>query len=467
MSKPRSSKLPHDDGKPAASILIIEEQADIREFMSTALRLEGHQVEEAASGQRALEVLSYGRLDLVITDLSLSNVDGRELLQTAKRMAPGIEVVVMTSENTVDEGLEMIREGAYDSLMKPFSSDRLNLMARRALERKSLVKKVRVLEETIRSRAPFDGIVGTSRALTDVLKIVDQIARLENAVLIAGEPGTGKELIARALHALSPRNEKPFAVINCGAIPESLRDSEIFGQTGATPDGARPIKRGLFEEGHGGTVFLHDVAELTPLGQQNMLRFLQDGEARPGGAPVGPALDVRVIAATNRDLENCVGEGAFNEDLYYRLNVISIRVPSLRERTEDIPLLARHFLRHAVQKHGSGQLVISPRAMSVLTVHPWEGNVRELENVIERAVVLDRDGVLGLDDLPFSGAESAADKFVDRAKSGSLTLSELEREYILEVLAECEGSRKKTAAKLGITTATLWRKLKRFEKGDS
>ena len=244
-------------------------------------------------------------------------------------------------------------------------------------------------------------------------------------------------------------------------------DSEIFGQTGATPDGARPIKRGLFEEGHGGTVFLHDVAELTPLGQQNMLRFLQDGEARPGGAPVGPALDVRVIAATNRDLENCVGEGAFNEDLYYRLNVISIRVPSLRERTEDIPLLARHFLRHAVQKHGSGQLVISPRAMSVLTVHPWEGNVRELENVIERAVVLDRDGVLGLDDLPFSGAESAADKFVDRAKSGSLTLSELEREYILEVLAECEGSRKKTAAKLGITTATLWRKLKRFEKGDS
>ncbi|HEX9726591.1 MAG TPA: sigma-54 dependent transcriptional regulator [Vicinamibacteria bacterium] len=464
VNKPGSGKSHEEGSLPAASVLIVEEEAKIREFVSAALRLDGYRVAEAASGEQAISVLADGRFDLVISDVSLPDIDGAELLRTAKRMTPDIELVVMVSEKTAGRGLGATRDGAYDYLMKPFPSDRLLLVTRRALERRSLVKKVRVLEETIRGRAPFEGIVGTSRTLTEVMKIVEQVARMDNTVLVSGEPGTGKKLIARALHALSARNEKPFTVINCGATPEGLQD-EIFGLTRATPNGARLTQRGLLEQAHGGTVFLDDVVELTPPAQRSMLRFLQESEARRGSAAPGPFPDVRVIAATDRNLEDFVEAGSFNEDLYYRLNVISLRVPPLRERTEDIPLLARHFLRQAGQSHGGGQFVISPRAMSVLTVHPWKDNVRELENVIQRAVALDRDGVLGLDDLPFS-AETAADKVIDRAKSASLSLGELEREYVLEVLAECGGSRKKTAAKLGITTATLWRKLRRFEKGD-
>lgn len=465
MSK-RENRKPRDkSATPAASMLIVEEQTSVREFVSTTLRLEGHDVEEAASGQQALLALSLRRFDLVVTDLS--GVDGMEVLQTSKRFAPATEVVVMTSERTIDSGLKMMRAGAYGSLMKPFRSEQLILMARRALERKSLVTKVRMLEETLNGRASFDGIVGTSRALTDVLKIVDQIARLDTAVLVSGERGTGKELIARALHALSPRRENPFVTINCGAIPEHLRDGEIFGQSREMADGARPAGRGLLEDAHGGTVFLDDVAELSPVAQQNILQLLRGDAVRPDGGADRRDLDVRVIAATNRDLEKCVEDSSFNEGLYYRLNVIAIQVPPLRDRTEDIPLLAQYFLRRTAQRHGAGQPVISPRAMSVLIGHRWVGNVRELESVIERALAIDRDGVIGLDDLPLPASERVADKVIDRAKSGSLTLGELEREYILEILTECGGSRKKTAKKLGITTATLWRKLKRFEKGES
>ena len=464
VNKPGSAKSHDEESLRAASILIVEEEAKIREFMSTALRLEGYRVAEAASGEQALSALADRRFELVISDVSLPDIDGAELLRTAKRMSPDVELVVMVSENTAGRGMVATRNGAYDYLMKPFPSDRLLLVTRRALERRSLVERVRVLEETIRGRAPFEGIVGTSKALTEVMSIVEQVARMDNTVLVSGEPGTGKKLIGRALHALSTRNDKPFTVIHCGALPEDLRD-EIFGQTGAAPNGTHLTQRDLLGRADGGTVFLDDVAELTPPAQRNMLRFLQASAARRGGTAPGPFPDIRVVAATERELEDSVKAGRFNEDLYYRLNVISLRVPPLRERTEDIPLLARHFLQQAVRSQGGGQLVISPRVMSVLTAHPWKDNVRELETVIQRAVALDRDGVLGLDDLPIS-AESAANKVIDRAKSASLSLGELEREYVLEILAECGGSRKKTAAKLGITTATLWRKLKRFENGD-
>ena len=462
MNKPGSAKSRDEESLRAASILIVEEEAKIREFMSTALRLEGYRVAEAESGEQALSALADRRFELVISDVSLPDIDGAELLRTAKRMSPDVELVVMVSENTADRGMAATRNGAYDYLMKPFPSDRLLLVTRRALERRSLVARVRVLEETIRGRAPFEGIVGTSKPLTEVMRIVEQVARMDNTVLVSGEPGTGKKLIGRALHALSTRNDKPFTVIQCGALPEDLRD-EIFGQTGAALNGTHLTQRDLLGRADGGTVFLDDVAELTPPAQLSMLRFLQEGEARRGSRGFFP--NVRIVAATHRNLEESVEAGRFNEDLYYRLNVISLRVPPLRERTEDIPLLARHFLRRAVQSQAGGQLVISPRAMSVLTEQPWKDNVRELENAVVRAVALDRDGVLGLDDLPFS-AERTADKLIARAKSSSLSLIELEREYVLEILAECGGSRKKTAAKLGITTATLWRKLKRLEKGD-
>jgi two-component system response regulator HydG len=301
--------------------------------------------------------------------------------------------------------------------------------------------------------------------MSEVLKMIEQVARLDSTVLITGESGTGKELAARALHALSPRKDKPLVIVNCGAIPENLQESELFGHTKGSFTGAHADKRGLFDEAHGGTAFLDEVGELTPMAQVKMLRFLQNGEVRRVGTTTSRNLDVRIIAATNRDLEKSVKDGAFREDLYYRLNVIPIELPPLRERREDIPPLVQHFMRRIADRMGAGQApAISPRAMDLLMKHPWRGNVRELENIIERAAALDRDGILGMDDLPFGDPQRSEDRIIDRARRGALSLAELEKEYILEVLAESGGSRKNTAKRLGITTATLWRKLKQYEK---
>ena len=282
---------------------------------------------------------------------------------------------------------------------------------------------------------------------------------------ITGESGTGKELVARALHARSPRKDDPLVIVNCGAIPENLQESELFGHTKGSFTGAHADKPGLFDEADGGTAFLDEVGELTPMAQVKMLRFLQNGEARRVGTTLSRLLDVRIIAATNRDLEKSVEDGTFREDLFYRLNVIPIQIPPLRDRQEDIPPLAQHFARLIADRMGMAQPPpISPRAMDRLMKQPWRGNVRELENIIERAAALDRDGILGMDDLPFGETQRKEDKLIDKARQSLLTLQQLEKEYILEVLAECNGSRKNTARRLGITTATLWRKLKLYER---
>ena len=324
---------------------------------------------------------------------------------------------------------------------------------------------MRVLEEVVHGRHPFEDVVSASTAMQDVFKMVEQVARLDSTVLITGESGTGKEVVARALHALSPRRDKPVVTINCGAIPENLQESELFGHTKGAFTGAHADKRGLFDEAHGGTAFLDEVGELTPMAQVKMLRFLQDGEVRRVGTTSSRNLDVRIIAATNRDLEKCVEEGSFREDLYYRLNVIPIELPALRERTADIIPLAQHFVRRIGERMGLAHPpTISPRALDLLMKQPWRGNVRELENIMERAAALDRDGIIGLDDLPFGESHRKEDRLIDQGRQSALTLAELEREYILEVLAECNGSRKNTAKRLGITTATLWRKLKLYEK---
>lgn len=457
-TKKRASPVPPPREQSTPSfVLIVGKQDESRASLATTLRHAGYQVEEASSAKQALAALSSARYDLILTDLSLPDLHGTQLLREARRVTPEIESIVTTSDPGVDRGWAAIEQGAFDLLRKPFSPNRLILTVGHALERRALLARVRLLEEANKMSAPFDGIVGTSRALSEVLEIVNQIARLDHSVLISGERGTGKELIARALHARSPRSDRPFSVIQCDALPDDLRDQGLFGGAAETTNGPR----GLLEPAAGGTLYLNGVAALTAADQQDLLRRLQDG---PLGA--GSALDARVIAATERDLDKYVEAGEFDEDLFYRLNVVSLRVPPLRDRKEDIPLLVRHFLRNAAGRQGGEPLAVSPRAMSVLTSHPWQENVQELESAIDRAVALDRDRVLGLDDLPWLDAETGADKVIDRAKSGSMTLNQLEREYILEVLAECGGIRKKTAAKLGITTATLWRKLKRFERGD-
>ncbi|MFQ5789179.1 MAG: sigma-54-dependent transcriptional regulator [Acidobacteriota bacterium] len=466
VSNPSKMRGASENKPPLASLLVIDDQASIRESMVITFRREGYQVQGAESGEGALEIISRQPLDLVITDLRLSGMNGIEVLKRVKEMSPDTEVVVMTAYGTIEGAVEAIKSGAYDYLTKPFQPEELTLVARRALERKGLAQKVRVLEEAVRGRHRFEGIIGTSPAIKVVLKMVNQVARLDSTVLITGESGTGKELVARAVHALSSRKDRPLVIINCGAIPDNLQESELFGHTRGAFTGAHVDKRGLFEEAHGGTAFLDEVGELSPAAQVKMLRFLQDGELRRVGATVSRNLDVRIIAATNQDLEKSVEENTFREDLYYRLNVIPIHLPPLRERREDIPLLVQHFIKDAAHRMGHAQPPsVSPRAMNLLVSQSWKGNVRELENVSERAVALDRDGVIGLDDLPFAGSQRSEAKIIERSRRHSLTLSELEREYILEVLAECGGSRKKTAQCLGITTATLWRKLKQYQQG--
>jgi DNA-binding NtrC family response regulator len=381
-------------------------------------------------------------------------------------MSPETELVVMTASGRTEEAVEAIKAGAYDYVTKPLRPPELLLVTRRALERKGLTQKVRVLEQAVRSRHPLSDIIGTSPEMSDVLRLVRQVARLDSTVLVTGESGTGKELVARALHQLSPRQDHPLVIVDCGTIPENLRESELFGHTKGAFTGAHADKRGLFEEAHGGTAFLDEIGELTPSAQVKMLRFLQDGEVRRVGATASRKLDVRIIAATNRDLEKCVEDNTFREDLYYRLNVIPIHLPALRERKEDVPLLAQHFIKAAADRAGTlPPPTLSPRALSSLVANPWRGNVRELENVLERAIALDRDGIIGLDDLAVAEPHKVEDRMIERARKNSLTLDQLEREYTLEILAECGGSRKKTAERLGITTATLWRKLKRYEKG--
>ena len=371
----------------------------------------------------------------------------------------------MTAYGTIEGAVEAIKSGAYDYLTKPFQPQELTLVAQRALERKGLTQRVRLLEQAVRDQDPFKDIISASPAIDEVLKMVDQVARLDSTVLITGESGTGKELVARALHALSPRKDKPLVIVNCGAIPENLQESELFGHTKGAFTGAHVDKRGLFDEAHGGTAFLDEVGELTPMAQVKMLRFLQNGEVRRVGTTASRNLDVRIIAATNRNLHKEVEGGGFREDLFYRLNVIPIELPPLRDRREDIPALALHFMRRIAERMDiRNPPPISPRAMDLLLKQPWRGNVRELENIMERASALDRDGIIGIDDLPFGDSHRNEDRIIDHARTSALTLAEIEKEYILEVLAECGGSRKNTAKRLGITTATLWRKLKLYEK---
>ena len=468
MSEHRSKSVVEESPEETAteaSVLVVDDQAPIRESMVITFRREGYAVAAAESGDQALELLAQKPFDLIVTDLRMTGMSGIDVLKKTKELFPDTEVVVMTAYGTIEGAVDAIKSGAYDYLTKPFQPEELTLVAERALERKGLTQRVRRLERAVRGDHPFEGIVTASPSMQEVLKMIEQVARLDSTVLITGESGTGKELVARALHARSPRKDDPLVIINCGAIPENLQESELFGHTKGSFTGAHADKQGLFDEADGGTAFLDEVGELTPMAQVKMLRFLQNGEARRVGTTVSRLLDVRIIAATNRDLEQSVGDGTFREDLFYRLNVIPIQLPPLRERHEDIPHLAQHFARRIADRMGMTQPPpISPRAIDRLMKQPWRGNVRELENIIERAAALDRDGILGMDDLPFGETQRKEDKLIDKARQSLLTLQQLEKEYILEVLAECNGSRKNTARRLGITTATLWRKLKLYER---
>ena len=445
-----------------ATVLLVDDEKSVRSTLSLFLQKAGYKVEEAASGPEAMEKFKTKFFDLIITDLKMKPMDGLEVLRLSKEVSPIIEVIVMTAYGTVETGVEAMRLGAYDYIQKPFDKDEFLILVAKALERKELLTEVAQLKDELKEKYRFENIVGTSNEMLGVLSMVAKVAKTESTVLISGESGTGKELIAKAIHLNSRRKNRSFVTINCGALPENLQESELFGHVRGAFTGAIREKRGLFQEANGGSLFLDEVGETAPSTQVKLLRFLQDGEIRRVGDNEAINVDVRLIAATNQNLEKAIEEGRFREDLYYRLNVIPIDIPPLRKRRDDIPLLVNHFLQKFVAKTNKKVTSVSQEAMAILTTWNWPGNVRELENVIERAVILTNKSMIMLEDLPLSihGSYSKIPESEDDI--GEKTLEQLEKHFILKTLEKYNWNQKKVSEILNISTTTLWRKLKAY-----
>ena len=455
-----------EDGK----ILVVEDQDAMRESLVIAFKDEGYQVEGVASGEEAIQRLNSNNVyDLVVTDLKMKKVDGLEVLKAVKNANASTEVVLITAYGTISTAVQAIRDGAYDYVTKPFRHQEILKAAKKAIEKKMLKDRVRYLEGEIRDKYKFEGIVGNSNAILEVLKITSHVCRTESTVLVTGESGTGKELIARAVHYNSPRKDGPFVVINCGALPENLQESELFGHVKGAFTGAIRDKMGLFQQAQKGTVLLDEIGETLPSTQVKLLRFLQDGEIRPVGGNKSIFVDTRIIAATNENLEKAVELGRFRKDLFYRINVIRIHIPPLRERREDIPLLVEYFLEKILEKFKKGKRVFSEEAMYAFMNYDWPGNIRELQNMIERAVALSKSEIINVDELPLpvpveEFAALSRNPLDDERKKSFIvtTLAEQEKNAIIEALNKYGGNQTKVSQVLGISTTTLWRKIKKY-----
>lgn len=449
-------------------ILVVEDQDAMRESLMIAFKDEGYQVEGAASGEEAMHKFdNQNGYDLVVTDLKMKKVDGLEVLRAVKSANPSAEVVLITAYGTISTAVQAIRDGAYDYVTKPFRHQEILKVAKKALEKKSLRDRVRYLEGEIRDKYRFEGIVGNSNAMLEVLKITSHVCRTESTVLITGESGTGKELIARAIHYNSLRKDGPFVVINCGALPENLQESELFGHMRGAFTGAIKDKIGLFQQAQKGTILLDEIGETAQSTQVKLLRFLQDGEIRPVGGNKTICVDARIIAATNENLEKAVEFGKFRKDLFYRINVIRIHLPPLRERREDIPLLVEYFLEKILEKVRKGKRVFSKESMKALMNYHWPGNIREIQNAIESAVTLSKNETISAEELPLSVekfSEFNEDMREDQKRKSFIvtSLAEQEKNAIVEALNKYGGNQTKVAQVLGISTTTLWRKIKKY-----
>jgi two-component system response regulator HydG len=442
-----------------ATVLVADDEVGMRESVARVLRREGFHVVAVEDGTAALDVLRREPVDLLIADLRMPGLDGLELLRAAKVVAPDTEVVVLSGHGTIEEAVEAMKQGAWDFLTKPFDRAPLVRAVRQALERRALVLENRRLQRRVDELSDAREIVGTSAAITGVLRLVDQVAPTSATVLVLGESGTGKELVARAVHQGSPRRDRPFVRVNCAALPDTLLESELFGHEKGAFTGAVGRRQGRFELADGGTLLLDEVGDLSPLAQAKVLRVLQEGEFEPIGAARTQKVDVRVIAATNQDLAALVADKKFREDLYYRLQVITIGVPPLRERREDIPLLAQAFLGRYAARHRRPVEGFTEEALARLHDHGWPGNVRELEHTIERAIVLAREPFLGLADLPEPIAQAEPATRVVSIPIG-MPLEEVELRLIEETLRQTRGNKELAAKLLGIASRTIYRKLR-------
>ncbi len=451
-------------GGGRASILIVEDDAAMREMLREALEDDGYSVETAVNGRAGVERVQKGGIDLVVSDVKMPEIDGLDMLREIKAVSPSPYVITITAFGSIDTAIRAVKLGAFDYITKPFEVDQLILSVEKALAERELRSEVVRLRDEVSRSYRFENMIGKSPAMQEVFDLVRRVAGSPASVLVTGESGTGKELVAKAIHFNSQRKTRPFVAVNCAAIPDTLLESELFGyKRGAFTD-ARADRAGLLVEAEGGTMFLDEIAELSPALQAKLLRVLQEREIRPLGAARPERVDVRVIAATNRELDARLKDGSFREDLYYRLNVIQIQLPALRERAEDILPLAEHFLAVSAARAGKDLKGFHEVAKKALLAHRWPGNVRELENVVERAVALAETASVRLEDLPAAVRErrDAEQDTLARALAREMSLDELEREYIQRVLVAEGGNKTRAAQRLGLDRKTLYRKLEEY-----
>jgi two-component system, NtrC family, response regulator AtoC len=445
-------------------LLVVDDEQSIRKLCMTIGSSLGYSCSEAESAETAVAKIEQESPDLILTDLKLPTQSGVELLRQAKAILPRAEVAIMTGHGSIESAVDAMKLGAYDYIEKPFRVEKMRLLLQRMAEKVRLVTENEFLRERVNTEDNLDGIVGASANIQDVLRMITRLKDARTPVLVSGESGTGKELVARAIHFRGALAKAPFVAVDCGSLVPTLMESELFGYEKGAFTGAIKSKAGLFQAANGGTIFLDEIGELPLEMQAKLLRVLQEREVRPVGSNERYNVDVRVIAATNRDLEAAYRDGTFRKDLYFRLNVVTVHLPSLRERRSDIPMLVHHFLN----RYAPGtNLQVTPAAMKSLLQYEWPGNVRELENCIARAVTLGDRQTIDVSDLPpairSEGTEAAQSQSAEGAASVSTTaLAEMERMTILKVFEQAHGDKALAGRMLGISRATLYRKLKRY-----
>ncbi|MGE5127685.1 MAG: sigma-54-dependent transcriptional regulator [Betaproteobacteria bacterium] len=439
-------------------ILIVDDETIVRDSLAAWFRQDGHQVSAAESGREALRLVSSSRFDIAFLDIKMPGMDGLELQTRLAQADPELTIVLMTAYASVETAVAAMKNGAYDYIVKPFDPDDLSLLVKRAAEHRSLRAENLRLKKSLESASAPPPLLGSSAPMRQVIELVGTVAASDATVLITGESGTGKEVVARAIHGASPRRYNPMVVVNCGALPEGILESELFGHEAGAFTGARARHRGKFESAEGGTVFLDEIGEVSPKVQVELLRVLEEKKVTRLGGSAPVAVDFRTITATNRDLQAAVKAGAFREDLYWRLNVVHIHIPPLRERPEDVPLLAEHFLAKFAQSMSRRPMRFSADALDALSSYPWPGNVRELQNAVERAVVVGHGDVVQGSDLPLRVTQAPA-----AGGPGPRSLAEAERAHVQSVLDASGWNITRAARVLDVDRVTLYNKIRKYD----
>jgi DNA-binding NtrC family response regulator len=446
-------------------ILIVDDEVDALDLMEELFQKNGYDTYTASNGVEALNILRESEIDIMISDIFMPEMDGMTLLDTVRKKYPDISIIMITAHGNIENAVDAMKKGARDYILKPLRLDEIVAKIETISQLKTLIQENRYLKDKLLKKFNFENIIGKNKKMQDLFELVRDIAKTNSTVLIRGESGTGKELIANAIHFNSDRIEKPFVKVNCAVLAENLLESELFGHVKGAFTGAIKDKVGRFELAHGGTIFLDEIGDISPNMQLKLLRVLQEGEFERVGGNETKKVDVRILAATNRNLEEAMKSGHFRQDLYYRLNVIPLDVPPLRDRKDDIPLLVAYFLDKFNADFKKNITTVDDEAMSYLQSYEWPGNIRELENLMERAIVLNKSGILKIKDFPLFVSQDAAEEEININVSNDLTevVDSFEKKIILKALRENNFNKLRTAEKLGIHRSTFMSKLKKYE----